>query len=108
MGLAADIPPVEGGTMGLNWQVQVNQKSRTECYDCNPKEVPKSFPVCTIRSTPSQPIHCIVWAKSYLLPELFGVSEDETPELDTTTDKDNAEEIENLRREAQALKRIRE
>jgi ubiquitin-like 1-activating enzyme E1 B len=49
-----------------------------------------------------------VWAKSYLLPELFGVSEDETPELDTTTDKDNAEEIENLRREAQALKRIRE
>jgi ubiquitin-like 1-activating enzyme E1 B len=23
--------------------------------------------VCTIRSTPSQPIHCIVWGKSYLL-----------------------------------------
>lgn len=36
------------------------------------------------------------------------MSEDETPELDTTTDEDNAEEIENLRREAQALKRIRE
>jgi ubiquitin-like 1-activating enzyme E1 B len=49
-----------------------------------------------------------VWAKSYLLPELFGVSEDETPELDTTANEDNAEEIENLRREAQALKRIRE
>lgn len=28
----------------------------------------KTYPVCTIRSTPSQPIHCIVWAKSYLLP----------------------------------------
>ena len=94
--------------MGFNGQVQVIKKGRTECYDCNPKEVPKSFPVCTIRSTPSQPIHCIVWAKSYLLPELFGVSEDETPELDTTADEDNAEEIENLRREAQALKRIRE
>lgn len=40
----------------------------TECYDCNSKEVPKTFPVCTIRSTPSQPIHCIVWAKSYLFP----------------------------------------
>ena len=108
MCLAADVPLIESGTMGFNGQVQVIKKGRTECYDCNPKEVPKSFPVCTIRSTPSQPIHCIVWAKSYLLPELFGVSEDETPELDTTADEDNAEEIENLRREAQALKRIRE
>lgn len=108
MCLAADVPLIESGTMGFNGQVQVIKKGKTECYDCNPKEVPKSFPVCTIRSTPSQPIHCIVWAKSYLLPELFGVSEDETPDLDTTADEDNAEEIENLRREAQALKRIRE
>jgi ubiquitin-like 1-activating enzyme E1 B len=108
MCLAADVPLIESGTMGFNGQVQVIKKGKTECYDCNPKEVPKSFPVCTIRSTPSQPIHCIVWAKSYLLPELFGVSEDETPELDTTTNEDNAEEIENLRREAQALKRLRE
>ena len=45
-----------------------NQQGQTECYDCNSKEVPKSFPVCTIRSTPSQPIHCIVWAKSYIFP----------------------------------------
>ena len=108
MCLAADVPLIESGTMGFNGQVQVIKKGRTECYDCNPKEVPKSFPVCTIRSTPSQPIHCIVWAKSYLLPELFGVSEDETTELDTTADENNAEEIENLRHEAQALKRIRE
>lgn len=43
-------------------------QDRTECFDCVPKPTPKSFPVCTIRSTPSQPIHCIVWAKSYLLP----------------------------------------
>ena len=107
MCLAADVPLIESGTMGFNGQVQVIKKGKTECYDCNPKEVPKSFPVCTIRSTPSQPIHCIVWAKSYLLPELFGVSEDEAPELDTTTDADNAEEIENLRQEAQALKSIR-
>lgn len=33
-----------------------------------PKPTPKTYPVCTIRSTPSQPIHCIVWAKSYLMP----------------------------------------
>lgn len=68
MCLAADVPLIESGTTGFNGQVQVIKKGKTECYDCNPKELPKSFPVCTIRSTPSQPIHCIVWAKSYLLP----------------------------------------
>ncbi|KAH8696331.1 putative ubiquitin-like activating enzyme [Talaromyces proteolyticus] len=110
MCLAADVPLVESGTTGFNGQVQVIKKNRTECYDCNPKEVPKTFPVCTIRSTPSQPIHCIVWAKSYLLPELFGTSETDSDEdgFDHSEDAENAEEIENLRREAQALKTIRE
>jgi ubiquitin-like 1-activating enzyme E1 B len=108
MCLAADVPLIESGTTGFNGQVQVIVKGKTACYDCNEKTTPKSFPVCTIRSTPSQPIHCIVWAKSYLLPELFGVSEDETPDLDTSENQDNAGEIENLRKEAQALLRIRE
>ncbi len=67
MCLAADVPLIESGTTGFNGQVQVIKKGITACYDCTPKETPKSFPVCTIRSTPSQPIHCIVWAKSYLL-----------------------------------------
>lgn len=83
-------------------------QGKTECYDCNVKETPKTFPVCTIRSTPSQPIHCIVWAKSYLFAEIFGISEDEAPELDHTEDSDNAEEIANLRQEAAALKKIRQ
>ena len=108
MCLAANVPLIESGTTGFNGQVQVIKKGLTECYDCNAKEVPKSFPVCTIRSTPSQPIHCIVWAKSYLLPELFGTSEDEVPELDATEDAENKEEIDNLRREAEALKQIRQ
>ena len=108
MCLAADVPLVESGTTGFNGQVQVIKKGISECYDCNPKETPKTFPVCTIRSTPSQPIHCIVWAKSYLFSELFGISEDESPELDNTEDSENAKEIEKLREEAQALKRIRE
>jgi ubiquitin-like 1-activating enzyme E1 B len=110
MCLAADVPLIESGTTGFNGQVQVIKKGKTACYDCTEKEVPKTYPVCTIRSTPSQPIHCIVWAKSYLLPELFGVSEDEEAStlLDTTEDADNAEEIKNLKAEAQALKRIRE
>jgi ubiquitin-like 1-activating enzyme E1 B len=110
MCLAADVPLIESGTTGFNGQVQVIKKGRTACYDCTEKEVPKTYPVCTIRSTPSQPIHCIVWAKSYLLPELFGVSEEEetADQFDTTEDADNAEEIKNLKAEAQALKKIRE
>ena len=68
MCLAADVPLIESGTTGFLGQVQVIRKGITACYDCEEKAAPKSFPVCTIRSTPSQPIHCIVWAKSYLLP----------------------------------------
>lgn len=107
MCLAANVPLIESGTTGFNGQVQVIKKDVTACYDCTAKDVPKSFPVCTIRSTPSQPIHCIVWAKSYLLNEVFGVSEDEAA-FDHSEDADNAKEIEELKKEAAALKNIRE
>ncbi|KAG5975276.1 hypothetical protein E4U58_001434 [Claviceps cyperi] len=107
MCLAADVPLIESGTTGFNGQVQVIKKGTTACYDCTPKETPKSFPVCTIRSTPSQPIHCIVWGKSYLLNEVFGVSEDESA-FDHSHDAENASEIEDLRRESAALKKIRD
>lgn len=106
MCLAADVPLIESGTTGFNGQVQVIKKGVTACYDCAPKETPKSFPVCTIRSTPSQPIHCIVWGKSYLLNEIFGASEDESA-FDHTVDGDNAQEIEELKRESAALRKIR-
>lgn len=106
MCLAADVPLIESGTTGFNGQVQVIKKGLTACYDCTAKDAPKSFPVCTIRSTPSQPIHCIVWGKSYLLSEIFGASEDESA-FDTTSDRDNAKEIEELRLEAEALRKIR-
>ena len=105
MCLAADVPLIESGTTGFNGQVQVIKKGVTACYDCTPKEAPKSFPVCTIRSTPSQPIHCIVWGKSYLLKyvrtnkcarniangarsEIFGTSEDQAA-FDHSNDADN-------------------
>ncbi|RFU81322.1 ubiquitin-like 1-activating enzyme e1 b [Trichoderma arundinaceum] len=107
MCLAADVPLIESGTTGFNGQVQVIKKGITACYDCTPKETPKSFPVCTIRSTPSQPIHCIVWGKSYLLNEIFGVSEDESA-YDHSADADNAQEIEELKKESEALKKIRD
>ncbi|KAH8706521.1 hypothetical protein BGZ61DRAFT_222642 [Ilyonectria robusta] len=107
MCLAADVPLIESGTTGFNGQAQVIKKGVTACYDCTPKETPKSFPVCTIRSTPSQPIHCIVWGKSYLLNEIFGTSEDQTA-FDHTSDGDNAQEIEELKKESDALKKIRD
>ncbi|KAK5175949.1 E1 ubiquitin-activating protein uba2, partial [Cryomyces antarcticus] len=104
MCLAANVPLIESGTTGFNGQVQPIVKGQTQCYDCNIKETPKTFPVCTIRSTPSQPIHCIVWAKSYLFNEIFGISEDIV--ADTSEDAENAKEIENLKQEAQALEKI--
>ncbi|KAI0125055.1 hypothetical protein BJ170DRAFT_636084 [Xylariales sp. AK1849] len=107
MCLAAGVPLIESGTTGFNGQVQVIKKGVTACYDCAAKDIPKSFPVCTIRSTPSQPIHCIVWAKSYLMNEVFGVSEDEAA-FDHSEDADNAHEIAELKKEAEALRKIRE
>lgn len=107
MCLAADVPLIDAGTTGFNGQVQVIKKGVTACYDCVEKPTPKSFPVCTIRSTPSQPIHCIVWGKSYLLNEIFGTSEDDAA-FDHTEDQENAQEIEELRKEAGELRKIRE
>ncbi|ONM24788.1 SUMO-activating enzyme subunit 2 [Zea mays] len=70
--LAADVPLVESGTTGFLGQVTVHVKGKTECYECQPKPVPKSYPVCTITNTPSKFVHCIVWAKDLLFAKLFG------------------------------------
>ncbi|XP_024965976.1 SUMO-activating enzyme subunit 2 isoform X1 [Cynara cardunculus var. scolymus] len=70
--LAADVPLVESGTTGFLGQVTVHIKGRTECYECQPKPAPKTYPVCTITSTPSKFVHCIVWAKDLLFAKLFG------------------------------------
>ena len=77
MCLAASIPLIESGTAGYLGQVSVHFPLKSKCYDCDPKpSVRKTFPVCTIRSTPSESIHCIVWAKSYLFSHLFGKDDD--------------------------------
>ncbi|VAH28612.1 unnamed protein product [Triticum turgidum subsp. durum] len=70
--LAAEVPLVESGTTGFLGQVTVHVKGKTECYECQPKPIPKSYPVCTITSTPSKFVHCIVWAKELLFAKLFG------------------------------------
>ncbi|XP_054748219.2 SUMO-activating enzyme subunit 2-like isoform X2 [Lytechinus pictus] len=82
MCLAADVPLVESGSAGYLGQVTVIRKGLTECYECQPAPPQKSFPGCTIRNTPSEPIHCIVWGK-HLFNQLFG---EDDPDQDVSPD----------------------
>ncbi|GAN09446.1 ubiquitin-activating enzyme-like protein [Mucor ambiguus] len=107
MCLAADVPLVESGTQGYLGQAYVIKKFETECFDCQPKPTPTTYPVCTIRSTPSAPIHCIVWAKSFLFSQLFGNSEDEDA-MEEDHSEENAQELAALSRETAELKQIKE
>ncbi|KAG2429091.1 hypothetical protein HXX76_011331 [Chlamydomonas incerta] len=70
--LAAERPLVESGTAGYLGQVTVHLKGLTECFECNAKPAPKTYPICTLRNTPDKPIHTIVWAKDLLFNRLFG------------------------------------
>ncbi|XP_042407721.1 SUMO-activating enzyme subunit 2-like isoform X3 [Zingiber officinale] len=89
--LAAEVPLVESGTTGFLGQVTVHVKGRTECYECQPKPMPKTYPVCTITSTPSKFIHCIVWAKDLLFTKLFGDKSQENDLFVCSDDASNSE-----------------
>jgi len=73
--LMANVPLIEAGSTGYIGQSRVIIKDASECYDCQKKEAPKVFPVCTIRSAPSTPVHCIQWAK-LLFELLFGPADE--------------------------------
>lgn len=107
MCLTANVPLVESGTSGFRGQTQPIVGGVSECFECNPKETPKTFAICTIRSTPSQPIHCIVWAKNYLFSQLFDEQHEHEPVI-SEEDTENAEEIAKLQKESNELKSIRE
>ncbi|XP_076264949.1 ubiquitin-like activating enzyme 2 [Rhynchophorus ferrugineus] len=87
MCLAADVPLIESGTSGYSGQVELIKKGATQCYECLPKPPQKSFPGCTIRNTPSEPVHCIVWAK-HLFNQLFG---EDDPDQDVSPDTEDPE-----------------
>jgi ubiquitin-like 1-activating enzyme E1 B len=72
---AAQVPLMEAGSTGYEGQTNVHLGHVCECYQCLPKAAPKKHPICTIRSTPSKPVHCIEWAK-HLFCLLFGNPED--------------------------------
>ncbi|ODQ68425.1 hypothetical protein NADFUDRAFT_68648 [Nadsonia fulvescens var. elongata DSM 6958] len=109
MCMAAEVPLIESGTTGYNGQVQVICGTKTECYDCKPKATPKVYPVCTIRSTPSQIVHCVVWAKSFLFAQLFDQTE-ETSQFDESMDnvENNEEDLKTLKQEENELKSLRD
>jgi len=83
MCLSADIPFLDSGTMGFSGQVEFIKKGESMCYECLSKPEPKSYPMCTIRNTPKEPIHCIVWSK-YLFGQLFGECEEDVS-MEVTT-----------------------
>ncbi|KAG4304051.1 hypothetical protein PORY_002574 [Pneumocystis oryctolagi] len=100
MCLTANVPLIESGTAGFYGQVQVIIKGKTECYDCNPKEIPKTYPICTIRVKPTLPIHCVVWAKNYLFPYIFGLED----EFDIETLEVEKDDIDNIYTEKNSSK----
>ena len=102
MCLYLNIPLYESGTTGLKGQVQPIYPYLTECFSCVPKETPKTFPVCTIRSTPSKPVHCITWAKDFLFSQLFSNEDTNTQEIDAS-EFTNEEEAEASKKEVNEL-----
>jgi ubiquitin-like 1-activating enzyme E1 B len=99
MCLLCSKPLIDSGSTGYNGQATLIFKGRTQCYDCieKPKQQ-RTYAVCTIRNTPSQPIHCIVWAK-FLYNQFFGDNDDPNNE-DVTPDADDPE---NLNTEQEAI-----
>lgn len=88
--LAANVPLFDSGTTGYVGQTMPIIKNLTACYECNPKPTPKVYPICTIRSTPDKPVHCIVWAKEcfkllFARPSDSMLFEDETATGDHST-----------------------
>ncbi|KAK6456064.1 uncharacterized protein RJT20DRAFT_127843 [Scheffersomyces xylosifermentans] len=108
MALFLKKPLMESGTTGFEGQIQPIYPYYSECFDCQAKVTPKTYPVCTIRSTPSLPVHCITWAKEFLFHQLFDESESDLSNSETIQNEtDDAQEIENLAQEANELIELR-
>lgn len=109
-------PLMESGTTGYDGQVQPIFPYYSECFECQAKATPKTYPVCTIRSTPSQPVHCITWAKEFLFHQLFDESsstitteqskEQQRKKLEEETN--DKQEIENMLKESNELSELRQ
>lgn len=106
MCVSTDVPLIDCGTAGFSGQVQVILPRKSECYDCRSHPAPKTFPVCTIRSTPSQPIHCVVWSKSFLFSLLFSPETDQLSENKNEAQEgpeEDKDELQKLNQESNEL-----
>lgn len=77
MCVATRVPLIDTGSAGYLGQTIPILPGISECYQCTPKPAPKQFAVCTIRSKPEKPAHCIAWAK-HLYTHLFGPATNES------------------------------
>ncbi|KAI5955543.1 UBA2 [Candida theae] len=109
MCLLLKTPFMESGTEGYNGHVSPILPYNSACFDCQTHVPPKTYPVCTIRSTPSLPVHCITWAKEFLFYQLFDEQESSSfTDADAIAkETDNDAEIENLAQEANELAELR-
>lgn len=109
MCVRTNVPLIDCGSAGFHGQTQVILPGKSECYDCRSHPAPTTFPVCTIRSTPSKPVHCVVWAKSYLFGQLFGETDDAVSEGSKGSEEQgDPAELAQLRRESNELADLRE
>lgn len=93
MCLNAEVPLLESGTAGYTGQMKLIKSSLTACYECEGiQKEGRTFPTCTIRNTPSQPIHCIVWAK-HLFHQLFGEEDPDNDVAASSTVKDKSDPV---------------
>jgi ubiquitin-like 1-activating enzyme E1 B len=65
MCMKAGCKMVDAGTQGYNGQTKTVVRGFTECHNCRPPQVEQSVAVCTIRSRPELPIHCVTYAKNF-------------------------------------------
>jgi ubiquitin-like 1-activating enzyme E1 B len=97
------VPLVETGTAGMMGQSRLIIPDITECFDCRPHSPPKTFPICTIRSTPSTFVHCVVWAKEHIFPCIFSTMASQIDNIESLED-DGLKEA--LRREQEVLNKL--
>ena len=106
MSVMFGVPMIESGTAGMLGQSRLIIPDVSECFDCRVHPVPTTFPICTIRSTPTMPVHCVIWAKEHLFPAIFAPSFSFTStEIDFSSIEDESTK-ENLSREQNFLKRL--
>ncbi len=77
MCVATGVPLIDTGSAGYLGQMMPILPGISECYQCTPKPTPRQFAVCTIRSNPEKPAHCVAWAK-HLYSHLFTSSTHES------------------------------